>query len=102
MDNKFGDFVIQDLGKRTIPSPVMVSYYTSDNKRILHNIYLECYKDVTTADGVPLSIEVAGPRERYFSIPSRPRRQSSHAAACARASTTSSGRFSWNCSIGTA
>lgn len=69
MDNKFGNFVIQDLGKRAIPSPVMVSYYTSDNKRILHNIYLERYKDVTTADGVPLSIEVAGPREKIFFDP---------------------------------
>ncbi|HET6459862.1 MAG TPA: ATP-dependent 6-phosphofructokinase [Syntrophales bacterium] len=69
MDNKFGDFIIRDLGERTIPSPVMVSYYTSDNKRILHNIYLERYKDVTTADGVPLSIEVAGPREKIFFDP---------------------------------
>ena len=66
---EFSDFVIQDLGERTIPSPVMVSYYTSDNKRILHNIYLECYKDVTTADGVPLSIEVAGPRGKIFFDP---------------------------------
>ncbi|MCG6536763.1 MAG: hypothetical protein L7F78_19165 [Syntrophales bacterium LBB04] len=60
MDNRLDNFTIQDLGERTIPSPVIVSYYTPDSKRILHNIYLEHYKDVTTADGVPLSNEVAG------------------------------------------
>jgi len=71
MDNRFDDFIIQDLGERAIPSPVMVSYYTSDSKRILHNIYLEHYKDVTTADGMPLSIEVAGPREKIFFDPAQ-------------------------------
>lgn len=71
MDNRFDDFTIQDLGERAIPSPVNVSYYTPDSKRILHNIYLEHYKDVTTADGMPLSIEVAGPREKIFFDPAQ-------------------------------
>jgi 6-phosphofructokinase 1 len=69
MDKGLNDFTIQDLGERTIPSPVSVSYYTSDSKRILFNIYLEHYKDSTTSDGVPLSIEVAGPREMIFFDP---------------------------------
>jgi len=63
------DFSIQDLGERTIPSPVNVSYYTSDKKRILYNIYLEHYRDYTTPDGEPLSLEVAGPREKIFFDP---------------------------------
>ena len=71
MDNRFDDFTIQDLGERIIPSPVIVSYYTPDSKRILHNIYLEHYKDVITGDGMPLSIEVAGPREKIFFDPAQ-------------------------------
>jgi 6-phosphofructokinase 1 len=68
MDN---DFTIHDLGEKTIPSPVNVSYYTSDSKRILFNIYLEHYKDLTAPDGTPLSIEVAGPREKIFFDPAQ-------------------------------
>ncbi|MGZ6292869.1 MAG: ATP-dependent 6-phosphofructokinase, partial [Syntrophales bacterium] len=71
MASTFNDFIIRDLGERTIPSPVNVSYYTHDSKRILHNIYLEHYKDMITADGVPLSLEVAGPRERIFFDPAQ-------------------------------
>jgi len=63
------DFTIQDLGERTMPSPVNVSYYTPDSKRVLYNIYLEHYKDLTTPDGVPLSLEVAGPRKKVFFDP---------------------------------
>ncbi len=71
MNDKFCDFTIQDLGERTILSPVTVSYYTSDDKRILHNIYLKHYRDLITADGEPLSIEVAGPREKIFFDPAQ-------------------------------
>ncbi len=63
------DFTIQDLGERTLPSPVNVSYFTPDSKRVLYNIYLEHYKDFTTLEGVPLSFEVAGPREKVFFDP---------------------------------
>ena len=63
------DFTIQDLGDRTLPSPVNVSYFTPDSKRVLYNIYLEHYKDFTTLEGVPLSFEVAGPREKVFFDP---------------------------------
>ena len=63
------DFTIQDLGERTLPSPVNVSYFTPDSKRVLYNIYLEHYKDFTTPEGVPLSLEVAGPREKIFFDP---------------------------------
>jgi 6-phosphofructokinase 1 len=69
MDIENCDFTIQDLGERTMPSPVHVSYYTPDSKRVLYNIYLEHFKDITTQDGAPLSLEVAGPREKIFFDP---------------------------------
>ena len=69
MNQEFCDFSIQDLGERTIPSSVNVNYYTSDNERVLYNIYLEHYKEFTTPDGKPLSLEVAGPREKIFFDP---------------------------------
>ncbi len=69
MDKEKFDFTIQDLGERAMPSPVHVSYYTPDTKRVLYNIYLEHYRDLTTPDGVPLSLEVAGPREKIFFDP---------------------------------
>ncbi|MCX5844443.1 MAG: ATP-dependent 6-phosphofructokinase [Deltaproteobacteria bacterium] len=69
MNRETYDFTIQDLGERTIPSPVHVSYYTPDSKRVLYNIYLDQYKDFTTPEGVPLSLEVAGPRENIFFVP---------------------------------
>ena len=69
MNEELRDFSIQDLGERTIPSSVNVNYYTSDNERVLYNIYLEHYKEFTTPDGEPLSLEVAGPREKIFFDP---------------------------------
>jgi hypothetical protein len=97
MGSTFNDFIIRDLGERAIPSPVNVSYYTPDSKRILYNIYIEHYRDMITADGVPLSLEVAGPREKIFLILHKRRRPLSPVAASAPASMTLSGRFSWNC-----
>jgi 6-phosphofructokinase 1 len=69
MDSPSYDFSIRDLGERTISSPVAVSYYTPDSKRILHDIYVEHYKDLTVGGGTPLSIEAAGPREKIFFDP---------------------------------
>ncbi len=65
------DFTILTLGERTIPSPVSVSYFTADSKRILFNSYLEHCSNVKTSEGIPLSIEVAGPRETIFFDPAR-------------------------------
>jgi 6-phosphofructokinase 1 len=63
------DFSIDNLGEPTIPSPVIVSYFASDNKRILFSSYLDNYADLKTEDGQPLSIEVAGPRQKIFFDP---------------------------------
>jgi 6-phosphofructokinase 1 len=60
------DFTIQSLGACTIPSPVSVSYFTSDEKKILFNNYLHQYNRLKSPDGCPLSVEVAGPREKIF------------------------------------
>lgn len=65
------DFTIQSLGECTIPSPVSVSYFTSNEKRILFNIYLNQYDRLKSSDGHPLSVEVAGPREKIFFDPSK-------------------------------
>lgn len=72
MDNSMQyDFTIQNLGTCTVPSPVSVSYFTSNKKRILFNIYLDQYSRLRSLDGNPLSVEVAGPREQIFFDPSK-------------------------------
>ncbi|MBU0653334.1 MAG: ATP-dependent 6-phosphofructokinase [Proteobacteria bacterium] len=69
------DFTIQSLGECTIPSPINVSYFTPDTKRILFNIYLDQNAGGDTlpqgVPGIPLSLEVAGPREKIFFDPSK-------------------------------
>jgi len=77
-DNHY-DFAIQSLGECTIPSPINVSYFTPDTKRILYNIYLNLNQnnqgDIlpqgVPGPGIPLSLEVAGPREKIFFDPSK-------------------------------
>ena len=71
MDQEKYDFNIQNLGEATIPSPVNVSYFTPEGNRILFNSYLEHYTDLKNTDGLPLSVEVAGPREKIFFDPSK-------------------------------
>lgn len=65
------DFTIQSLGKCTIPSPISMSYFTSDKKRILFSIYLHQYDKFKSPEGDPLSVEVAGPRKKIFFDPSK-------------------------------
>jgi len=63
------DFTIQNLGEPCLPSPLNVSYFTTDEKRILLNIYLNTHEDIVTSEGQPQSIEVAGPRKKIFFDP---------------------------------
>lgn len=65
------DFTIQNLGKCTVDSPLNVSYYTMDSRRVLFNIDLNHYADLKTPDGQPLSVEVAGPRAKIFFDPAK-------------------------------
>jgi len=63
------NFNIENLGERSIPSPVVTHNFTADHKRILFNTGLETYNAFTTTDGTPLSLEVAGPRDKIFFDP---------------------------------
>ncbi|MBA4396620.1 MAG: diphosphate--fructose-6-phosphate 1-phosphotransferase [Syntrophus sp. (in: bacteria)] len=63
------DFTIQSLGQCTVDSPLNGSYYTIDDRRVLFNTDLHHYADMKGADGLPLSVEVAGPHARIFFDP---------------------------------
>jgi 6-phosphofructokinase 1 len=65
----FYDFTIQNLGECTIGSPLNVSYYTTEDRRVLFNVDLNHYADLKAPDGLPLSVEVAGPRANIFFDP---------------------------------
>jgi len=64
------NFEVQSLGKPTIPSPITVSYFTPDSRRIIYDNDLVHLSGHRWEVGAPLSIEVAGPRETiYFDPP---------------------------------
>jgi len=64
------DFEIQSLGERMVPSPDPSGYFTSDEKKVLFNIRQNNYDALKDSNGLPLSVEVAGPREMiYFDPP---------------------------------
>lgn len=71
MDQEKYDFNIQNLGEATILLPVNVNYFTPLEKRILFNIYLGYYNELKNTGEIPLSVEVAGPRENIFFDPSK-------------------------------
>ncbi|MEA2014852.1 MAG: ATP-dependent 6-phosphofructokinase [Thermodesulfobacteriota bacterium] len=65
------DFKIQELGKRTILSPVTSEYYTPDSKRVLYDHYLHDSNSRQAATDISPSIEVAGPRKMIYFDPSK-------------------------------
>jgi len=65
------DFFITNLGKRLFKSPLNISNFTQDKKRLLFNTYLDNYLSCTDKEGLPLSVELAGPRDKIFFDPSR-------------------------------
>jgi 6-phosphofructokinase 1 len=65
------NFSITNLGKRLIKSPLNVSNFTQDEKRLLFNSYLDNYLSCTDEKGQPLSVELAGPRDKIFFDPSQ-------------------------------
>jgi 6-phosphofructokinase 1 len=71
MKREGADFSIQSLGANTIPSNVTVYDFTPDNKRILFNSDFQHYCESRSLDAMPLSLEVAGPREKLFFDPSK-------------------------------
>ncbi|MCX5827632.1 MAG: ATP-dependent 6-phosphofructokinase [Deltaproteobacteria bacterium] len=69
MDPNKLNFDIQSLGKATIPSPITVSYFTPDTKRILYDHDLSKLSKHCWDEGPPAAIEVAGPREMIYYDP---------------------------------
>jgi len=65
------DFSIKNLGERLIKSPLNISNFTQDKKRLLFNSHLDNYLSCTDKKGQPLSVELAGPRDKIFFDPSR-------------------------------
>jgi len=65
------DFSITNLGKRLIKSPLNISNFTQDKKRLLFNSYTDNYSSGTDKKGQPLSMELAGPRDKIFFNPSK-------------------------------
>ncbi|MBN1472686.1 MAG: ATP-dependent 6-phosphofructokinase [Syntrophaceae bacterium] len=65
------EFTIKSLGERTIQSPVYFTFFQSDENRVLFNNYLNNYDKIKTAEGLPLSVELAGPREKIFFNPAQ-------------------------------
>jgi 6-phosphofructokinase 1 len=63
------DFTIANLGKRLIKSPLKISNFTDDRKRLLFNSYSDNYLSLTDKEGQPLSVELAGPRDKIFFNP---------------------------------
>jgi 6-phosphofructokinase 1 len=70
------DYIISNLGECKIKSPVIVNYFTSDSKRLILKNYID-YNDssknrsIKEENSAPLSVEVAGPREKIFFDPSK-------------------------------
>jgi len=65
------DFSIENLGRRLIKSPLITDNFTPDKKRLLFNSYSDDYLSCADKKGQPLSVELAGPRDKIFFNPSR-------------------------------
>ena len=65
------DFSIANLGKRTVRSPLKIDNFTKDNNKLLFNTHLDDYLSITDKKGLPLSVELAGPRDKIFFNPAK-------------------------------
>jgi 6-phosphofructokinase 1 len=65
------NFAIENLGKREISSPISISQFTADESRLLFNTHMENYNSLKDDQGNPLSVELAGPREKIYFEPSK-------------------------------
>jgi 6-phosphofructokinase len=63
------NFSIRNLGERHIKSPLNIGNFTQDKRRLLFNSYLDDYSSLTDKEGKPLSLELAGPRDKIFFDP---------------------------------
>jgi len=69
MSSPVYDFTIADLGKRKIASPLNITNFMTDNKRLLFDSYLRNDTEYRNQQAIPLSIELAGPRKDIFFDP---------------------------------
>lgn len=67
------NFNVKNLGTGKIKSPLKTGNFTSDDKRLLFNTYSDNYLSVADANGLPLSVELAGPRNKIFFNPVKTR-----------------------------
>ena len=65
------DFSIANLGRRTVLSPLKISNFTEDRKRLLFRAHADDFASMKDKKGQPLSVELAGPREKIFFQPSK-------------------------------
>lgn len=65
------DLTIKNLGHRSYRSPLNTTNFISDKKRLLFNVFLHDYDALTDSKGRPLSVELAGPREKIYFAPAR-------------------------------
>ena len=63
------DFSIKNLGERHIKSPLSIGNFTNDKKKLLFNSHSDDFSSFTDKEGKPLSLELAGPREKIFFDP---------------------------------
>jgi len=63
------NFSIKNLGERLIKSPLNTGNFTQDKKRLLFNSYSDDFSSFTDKARKPLSLELAGPRDKIFFDP---------------------------------
>jgi 6-phosphofructokinase 1 len=71
MSNAPYDFTIKSLGPCKIPSPHIPGYFTDDSRRILFDIDRRVFDEMKDGADEPLSVEVAGPREKIYFDPAK-------------------------------
>lgn len=65
------DFSIKNLGECTIPAPLTVGYFKSDDERVLYDISIKSVDGYIPEDAQLTSFEIAGPRRKIFFDPSK-------------------------------
>lgn len=63
------DFTIREIGKRRVPSPLSQTVFCDDRRRVLFRHFTDDYDLGAGPEGIPTSLEAAGPRETIFFDP---------------------------------
>lgn len=69
MDEMNPDFTIRELGDRRVLSPLFPTVFCDDRRRVLFRHFTDDYDLAAGPEGVPVSLEAAGPRETIFFNP---------------------------------